>query len=154
MFNISETFKNCKEKLLSYERPTEGRKIYEKDIFIFFLIITTGFLGFGLGRLSRIFENKTPIRIENATDASLINSLSQNNATSNPEAAPHGRKDLSNEIEQNTEKNFVASKNGTKYYFPWCEGINKIKEENKVWFSTKEEAVKKGYEPARNCKGL
>ena len=130
----------------------EGWKNREKDIFIFFLIIITGFLGFGLGRLSRIFENKTPIGIENAINVSSIDSFSQNNATSNPDVGLQGyqNKNPSN----TTEQNFVASKNGTKYYFPWCEGTNKIKEENKVWFASKEEAEKKGYEPARNCKGL
>ena len=49
---------------------------------------------------------------------------------------------------------YVASRNGTRYYFPWCGGAKNIKEENKVWFSTKEEAEAKGYTPAVNCKGL
>ncbi len=55
---------------------------------------------------------------------------------------------------QNAQKVFVASKNGTKYYYAWCAGVTKIKEENKVWFSTKEEAEKAGYTPAANCKGM
>lgn len=49
---------------------------------------------------------------------------------------------------------YVASKNGTKYHLPWCSGAKRIKEENKIWFSTKEEAEKAGYEPAGNCKGI
>lgn len=49
---------------------------------------------------------------------------------------------------------YVASKNGTKYYLPWCGGAARIKEENKVWFASKEEAEAKGYEPAANCQGL
>jgi hypothetical protein len=49
---------------------------------------------------------------------------------------------------------FVASKNGTKYYFPWCGTVKNIKEENKIWFQTREEAEAAGYEPASNCKGL
>jgi hypothetical protein len=49
---------------------------------------------------------------------------------------------------------FVASKNGTKYYFPWCGTVKNIKEENKVWFPTREAAVAAGYQPASNCKGL
>ena len=48
----------------------------------------------------------------------------------------------------------VASKNGTKYYLPWCGGAKLIKDENKVWFSTKDAAEAAGYEPASNCKGL
>jgi len=48
----------------------------------------------------------------------------------------------------------VASKSGTKYYLPWCGTVSRIKEENKVWFASIEEAEKAGYEPAKNCKGL
>lgn len=49
---------------------------------------------------------------------------------------------------------YVASKSGTKYHLPWCSGAQRIKEENKVWFETKEEAEKAGYSPAANCKGI
>lgn len=49
---------------------------------------------------------------------------------------------------------FVASKNGEKYYLPSCSGAKRIKEENKVWFPTREAAEASGYEPAANCKGL
>jgi len=49
---------------------------------------------------------------------------------------------------------YVGSKTGTKYYLPWCGTAKRIKEENKVWFATKEEAAAAGYEPGKNCKGL
>lgn len=42
---------------------------------------------------------------------------------------------------------FVASKNGTKYYIEGKGYSSRIKEENKVFFNTKEEAEKAGYEP-------
>jgi hypothetical protein len=48
----------------------------------------------------------------------------------------------------------VASKNGTKYFFPWCGGAKLIKEENKVWFASANAAKAAGYAPAANCKGL
>lgn len=48
----------------------------------------------------------------------------------------------------------VASKDGTKYYLPWCGTVKLIKEENKVWFQTRAAAEAAGYEPASNCKGL
>lgn len=51
-------------------------------------------------------------------------------------------------------KVYVASKNGTKFYLPSCGTANRIKEENKVWFATKEEALAAGYEPSSTCKGL
>lgn len=49
---------------------------------------------------------------------------------------------------------FLASKNGTRYYLPTCAGAKRIKEENKVWFATVEEARAKGLTPAANCPGL
>ncbi len=49
---------------------------------------------------------------------------------------------------------YVGSKNGTKYHLPWCAGAQQIKEENKVWFSSKKEAEGAGYTPAANCKGI
>ncbi len=48
----------------------------------------------------------------------------------------------------------VASRSGTKYYFPWCGTVKRIKEENKVWFASREAAEAAGYEPASNCKGM
>lgn len=48
----------------------------------------------------------------------------------------------------------VGSKNGTKYHALRCPGASQIKEENKVFFASKEEAQKAGYTPASNCKGI
>ena len=48
----------------------------------------------------------------------------------------------------------VASKNGTKFYLPWCAGAERISEVNKVWFASAEAAVIQGYAPAANCSGL
>jgi len=50
------------------------------------------------------------------------------------------------------EKRFVASKNGTKYYPLDCGGAKRIKEENKIWFASKEEAEKLGYLLSLTCK--
>jgi methylphosphotriester-DNA--protein-cysteine methyltransferase len=48
----------------------------------------------------------------------------------------------------------IGSKNGKKYYFPWCGTVKMIKPENQIKFSSIEEARKAGYLPAVNCKGL
>jgi hypothetical protein len=49
---------------------------------------------------------------------------------------------------------YVASKNGTKYYLPTCGTAKRIKDENKVWFASKEQAASAGYAPGANCPGL
>ena len=43
---------------------------------------------------------------------------------------------------------YVASKNGKRYYLPWCYSGS---EKNKVRFETKEAAEKAGYTPAKSC---
>ncbi len=53
--------------------------------------------------------------------------------------------------ESKKEYKFVASKNGKFYYYPWCPGVERIKEENKIYFNSKQEAEKAGYKPAKNC---
>ncbi len=46
----------------------------------------------------------------------------------------------------------VASKNGTKYYYPSCSGISRIAAENKVTFASAQEAEVAGYTIASTCK--
>ena len=48
----------------------------------------------------------------------------------------------------------VASKTGTKYYFPWCGALGRIKPENQVSFASPALAQAAGYQPAANCKGV
>lgn len=45
----------------------------------------------------------------------------------------------------------AASINGTKYYFLHCSGLNRIKAENLVYFSSEEAAKRAGYDLASNC---
>ena len=112
----------------------EKIKSYENDIITASVIILVGLISFGLGRLSVLLRKKEPIRIETAPAA-----------VSEVGAPTFGAP---------TSDKYVASQQGAKYHFPWCPGAQSIKEENKIWFSSKEEAEKAGYKPAANCKGL
>ena len=52
----------------------------------------------------------------------------------------------------NNEKSTIfASKNGMTYTFSWCQGANKIKEENKIYFNNEEEAIKSGKRLSKMC---
>ncbi|MEK7585260.1 MAG: hypothetical protein AAB455_02005 [Patescibacteria group bacterium] len=99
-------------------------------------------IAFGLGRLSRLEEAREPVRIENVATPALVSSKITTSTTS-----------ISAQTSSQAGQ-FVGSKNGTKYHYPWCSGAQRIKEENKVWFASKEEAATKGYTPASNCPGL
>lgn len=118
-------------------------KPYETDLVISLTIILVAFLSFGLGRLSKIEENKIPITIENI-GASVLRAQSTQSLSKTPQFG-----DLVSKL-----GTIVASKNGTKYHFPWCSGALRIKDENKIWFESEDEAKKAGYGPASNCKGL
>jgi len=107
------------------------------ELYLATIIILTAVISFGLGRLSKIREEKMPITIESSEISETI-PLSTSNVDSGIKA----------------DKIFVASKNGKKYYYAWCESANVIKEQNRIWFSTQAEAEKAGYQPAANCKGL
>lgn len=48
----------------------------------------------------------------------------------------------------------VASRNGSVYHFPWCNGASQINPANKVWFSSEQAAKDGGYAPSKSCKGL
>ena len=104
-------------------------KYYEKDFIFAAVIIMISVISFGLGRLSKIREDRVPLTIENLNYDQTSSAI-------------------------NSQKIFVASKSGKKYHYVWCDSANSIKEENKIFFSAKEEAVAAGYEPASNCKGL
>ncbi len=127
-------------------KTKEKIKPYKNDIFIVLVIILVALISFGLGRLSKIRENKMPVTIENLS-ANMINSQ---------ENIPQDNQNIkNNQVQINSSQGMlIGSKNGTKYHFPWCSGAQRIKEENKIWFSNKEEAEKAGYTQAANCKGL
>lgn len=57
----------------------------------------------------------------------------------------------SNDSIDTVEKQYVASKNGSKYYLLWCPGASRIKEENKIYFDSQTAAETAGYTPAANC---
>lgn len=47
--------------------------------------------------------------------------------------------------------NFVASKTGKKYYPSWCKAVGRIKDSNKVWFETEDEAKSRGLTLSTAC---
>lgn len=67
--------------------------------------------------------------------------------------SPHG------ELKYTTQKMpdfpvYIASKNGEVFGLPWCGSIPRIKPENTLIFSHKNDAEKSGFRPIKNCRGL
>ncbi|KKS30456.1 MAG: Endonuclease I [Parcubacteria group bacterium GW2011_GWC2_42_11] len=113
-----------------------SRKTREYSIILVLLLL--GGISFGLGRLSATKPVSVPVTLCASETVSTIEA----SAISAPLTSSH------------KTSQYVGSKNGTVYHLPWCGGARRIREENKVWFATKEEAEQAGYRPATNCKGL
>jgi len=50
------------------------------------------------------------------------------------------------------QRTYVGSINSDKYHDPSCQWAGKIKPENEIWFSDKDEAEETGYVPCKVCK--
>jgi hypothetical protein len=116
------------------------------------IVILVGLGAFGLGRLSAA-PQKQALRIL-YPDAQLATPIG---------ASGSGLVDAAKSGDQPTAttgdfavspSEYVASKSGTKYYLTTCSSAGRIKDENRVYFGSQEEARAAGYEPAANCPGL
>ena len=132
-----EMISNLAAKVKNWFAPREG------ELFLAATIILIALISFGLGRLSAFRDEKFPIQFIEPQDqeGKVLGA-----ATPPPAANPAKG--------ETSDKLYVASKNGSAYHFPWCSGAQRIKEANKIYFSSREEAEKAGYRPAANCEGL
>ena len=104
------------------------------------VVVLVGGTSFGLGRLSVLSERAPGVAVHEAGSRTSLAS---------PVAAP-----VRFVPPAGSAKNFVASKNGTKYYAVGCGGAARIKPENQAWFATEADAKAAGYTAGGNCKGL
>lgn len=118
-------------------------------------------LGFIAGRWTTLSNTATPIVFQEApgnqsseASAKELNALvvekkpsgQKETATSkSPSVQPTVKAEITSASSQNLGK-FVASVNGEKYYFPDCSEVRRIKDENKIWFDSEDEAKESGYE--------
>lgn len=125
----------------------EGIGRIPTDVLIVLVVILSATLAFGLG----VLAGKDMMKTE-GKDGFWIEQLPER-----PEASGGGPAAVIEAIPEPVvegPKVYMASKSGTKYYLPTCGTAKRIKEENRVWFSTKDEAEAAGYGPAANCPGL
>jgi hypothetical protein len=114
------------------ELSTKGKVLADKVLQewgIAGIIVLVGLASFGLGRISAQEQARMPVAIEQATPVDVQPSM------------PIGGQ-------------YVASANGSVYYFPWCSGAQKIATSNQRWFPSESAAQAAGYVPAKNCPGL
>jgi len=154
------------EFLGSFKTQLEVLGLPLMDLLIGLLLIAVGLGSFVLGRLSASSSVAEGVRICTVEESTLTKSAPAAPQVSPTVApVPAVRRAPAPEPQAQTaavstaeggrvEGSYVASKSGKAYHLPWCPGAQRIKEENKVWFQSKEEAEAAGYSPAGNCKGL
>jgi len=126
------------EKIKSFIESEQG-----KDILIVIIVILVGLGSFELGRLSK----------ENDSGGVKIEYPSQNNEVqnSNQEASAFSSIKVPTVNSDSTGKIFFASSRGSKYYTISCSAGKTIKQENRIYFTTGEEAQAAGYTLSSSC---
>jgi len=115
-------------------------------------IILIGATSFEAGFLRGQKNQKEPIIINQPAGASCRNTENNNNASNTVNPTQNSQTKTENQVATENQKcAFVASKNSNKYHLPTCQWASKIKPENKICFSSAEEAQKRGYQPAKCC---
>ncbi|NQV88284.1 MAG: hypothetical protein HQ402_01865 [Parcubacteria group bacterium] len=116
-----------------------------RHVFIAISVVLVGTLSFGLGKMSKTEEARTPIKISGVNLANVITAEENiaRKVISTPETVSQNSKTLDP---------VVASKNSNKYHYLWCNGAKSISDKNKITFTSKIEAEKAGYILAANCK--
>jgi hypothetical protein len=96
---------------------------------LYMVVFLVALSAFGLGRLSALEAAQAPVSVQMAP------------ILASPQGIYPGGQ-------------YVASRTGSVYYYPWCAAGQNIPPERKLWFATAAAAKAAGYVPAKNCKGL
>ncbi len=86
--------------------------------------------------------NKTPVKINLPTDDS-VNGYRKNNSEIKTETI------IVNET--TTSYSYCGNKNSKKFHKASCSSLKNTKEENKVFYKTKEEFISNNYSPCKKC---
>lgn len=118
---MSTILQEKKDKIKSF--------VADDRLYASLLIITVGIVAFGLGRTTVVSEVHRPqIELRTADD---------------------DRKSMSDT--SSTSASYIASKNGTRYYPQTCPAASRIHEENKIYFTSKEQARAAGFTKTSQC---
>ncbi len=134
------------------------RKEIGVSVYIGVIMVLVAVASFGLGRLSASLQPNAGLKVlypEGMKEQTLV--ARQSSAASAASAVQSTKAPSASDSSADTGTaggQIVASKSGSKYHYTWCSGAKAIKEENKIYFGSIEEARAAGYEPASNCKGL
>lgn len=122
-------------------------KKYESKIITILGLILIAVISFQGGFLQGKSQQNSPVIIENAEKCPFFNT--SNNSSSR--VLGEGSETEKDSKENQKTCAFVGSKNSNKYHPPTCHHAKRIKEENKICFSSEQDAESKGYTPSSSC---
>lgn len=141
------------KKKSSKQRIRSGWLKHGDKIILAIGIILIALVSFEAGFLKGQKNQKEPV-VVNQPACSPCPKAEGNDDNASSTGNPASNKQNKAESQPNTENQkcaYVASKNSNKYHLPTCQWAAKIKPENKVCFSSAEEAQSRGYQGAKCC---
>lgn len=143
---VIESITNTMQKIKHFLESEKG-----KNLLIIFIVILVGLGSFGLGRLSKSQEDrKLEVLYENLPQNTSVTTSNPLNLSQNSPNSLNKANNSSN-VENTLKRGYVASKIGSKYYPIDCSAGDKLKESNKIYFSTEKEAIEAGYTKSSSC---
>jgi len=123
---------------------------YGDNIVVFCIVLLAVGIAFLSGRLSVSGKDGLPVKIRSSVADMGI--PEDKGATNYIYATAENINDAN--IEKPRYGLYVASKNSKVYHLWNCPSVNRIKDDNKIWFDTVEEAEETGRIMANDCKSI
>ncbi len=149
------------------QRATTLRRWYVRNEYALWMsifVLLVGIMGFVLGEVNvaykyNIMHQDFQISYDTIPSATTSGGESRGNTVgsgSTPTAADAAQNPASQQNTSPATRNanpalFVGNKNSSIYFPKDCATVNHINEENKVYFSTEQDAVNQGFRKAKNC---
>ena len=111
--------------------------IVSDQVYIAMLVLLVGVIAFGLGRIHGAVESPGVAPSDDQT--ATVQLISEPGRTDDRLTVPPSPTAL------------VASRNGTRFYYQHCSGVNRISAENRIYFPDEFRARAAGYTPAVGC---
>lgn len=124
-----------------FAQAGEWAKRNQGDIVLVLGFVLVALISFGAGYLSAPGTSEKSLIIEEPA-ANISEQIISDQETGEQSAVQQESGNAEEEVQQGI---IVASKNGTKYYWPWSSWAKRIKPENLIWFKSESEAQKAGY---------
>ncbi len=133
----------CTMRMGIYSFLSEGKQFFQthqKSLFLFFGLLLVAGTAFESGALWEKMHSSSPIIIS-------LPEYTDNERVSVKENAQTKEDNTTKAVPETKKCVFIGSRYSNKYHLTTCSTAKRIKEENKVCFSSKEDAEKKGYIP-------